>query len=721
MISNHYISRKNNRLALGLGAAAIGLMVSPASANALDDPSPPPLLNGMPVEPGATRPPKENMPTIECAAPCGLFFTAYRMKNATARGTDAEPEFLSAGTLGTFFGDKQRFHDHRIQWDFGDQNSAFTATKVYPVTEEGAGHNPPNLIQEFALPTNPLPENVDGTTDANTAIGAFAGHVFAIPGMYTVNGTPIRNGRAGGRIEEPVTVVDPSSVWDKARTVCIGPNASSYSTSLCGQTAASWGEVVGVGNNLKNYGSDRRVLFQAGETHEFGAMLQFRGEGQRFYLGSFGSGAAPVLKVKPGVTAIRLRGVEEAIITGIKFDGCYNAASGRYDGGEDKNATPDGFCDIVLPASEAGDLVGPNAENIDIGAAVQIIAESQSNPSRQIPSRNITIYKNSFSGFRTAIEISGNFGSGGSPLGAVNTVIADNTITNWYEFGIKGPGKNLAIIGNRITQNRDAKQDFGKTETEKTCSDEDNQGNCLDTSGRHVNSTDQEFVVANHGPVRIDQADGVVIANNYMFSNTGWSGRQNQSGPDKLFLQPTIRYGTSVFGNHSGVISRNVLEGGAHVIETVVGAEASGLSTSSDFGSILIEENVLISSENTRRSYYTNLAGVTFRKNVLFTPFADIAVDDNLIEQPYVSGIVAYGEPTVVSMADSDGPMNFVDNIMIVQRCETLELLDFFHNSVSGENPNDPNNVNGTPTFVNASISETGNVVWTQIDDSVDC
>jgi hypothetical protein len=168
-------------------------------------------------------------------------------------------------------------------------------------------------------------------------------------------------------------------------------------------------------------------------------------------------------------------------------------------------------------------------------------------------------------------------------------VVADNEISDWYDYGIYDSSANrTAYIGNSIKQNPNAVSGPG--------------------------GTDRSVLPrwADQGPIRTAEVTSLVVAQNDMFSNTGWSS-------NGAAHQPTIRYNASGTLNHFGVMNRNRLEGGF----TVASLNTQYSSTSPDVGNAIFERNLLIGTNNTNEFLAAHFGGSTIRNNIAIMPDVD--------------------------------------------------------------------------------------------------
>lgn len=135
----------------------------------------------------------------------------------------------------------------------------------------------------------------DPSGQYNTLDGWNASHIYDTPGTYTVTLTLTNQLGKSSSVSTQVTVLA-----DTRRTIYVDNNGSDANTGQTPQTA-----VKSVDRAIALLGSNVRLLFHAGQTFnvDVGISVTF----QNVLIGSYGSGAAPVL--------YRVAGVGESIIS----------------------------------------------------------------------------------------------------------------------------------------------------------------------------------------------------------------------------------------------------------------------------------------------------------------------------------------------------------------------------------------------------------------------
>ena len=378
-----------------------------------------------------------------------------------------------------------------------------------------------------ALPAD-FPESFK---DANAAQGPLAGHVFERAGRYGVK-LSIANRNQGSLTDTvTITVEDPETAYAGARTICYS-NSGNFSGCPSGaQRFTSAVAAIGAVNQNR-----MRLLFRSGEETRFEAITNFAGL-RDIQIGPFGSGAKPILRIDGSIgrDLFTPRDTNGFTIFGLEMRGDYDPRTG----------------------------MGENFDEIGIVNNGTV--------------SNITVFRNKFSGLEAAIIFIDR------PVGVV---VADNEISDWYNYGIFDSSANrTAYIGNSIKQNPGAISGPG--------------------------GTDRSIMPrwADQGPIRTSDVTSLVIAQNDMFSNTGWSSNGQAH-------QPTIRYNASGSLNHFGVMNRNRLEGGFGVVSLTT----QNSSTIANVGNALFERNLLIGTNNTTEFLALNFGGTTIRNNTGIMP-----------------------------------------------------------------------------------------------------
>ena len=299
-----------------------------------------------------------------CIAPCGVHFSA--------EGLDALPA-------------ERPLHELTYQWRFGDEGSVYEA----------------------------LPEDFPFGRDANRAQGPYAGHVFEAPGTYTVQLTATARGRHWAIATQDIVVTDPDEAFAGDATVCVSvagdfdgcpAGAARFTDYLLGTKAA------------RPQGESRRLMFRAGETFTVPESTFWLRQ-PAVHVTAFGDGAKPVLlvdelvvqatgQVRNGGSVFVFREVGEATVTGLDFQGSYDAATGE--------------------GHSAWYATVQNITNLD----------------------HLTYFRNRTSGFNMAVNGLANLG----PIAFI-----DNEVTNWSNFGAYTANDGYhAFVGNSIKQKADA-------------------------------------------------------------------------------------------------------------------------------------------------------------------------------------------------------------------------------------------------------------------------
>jgi hypothetical protein len=495
-----------------------------------------------------------------CIAPCGVFFEA---------------------ALNQSLGTERPIHELSFQWSFDDPTARFEA-----------------LSDDF-------PESFK---DANAAQGPLAGHVFDRAGRYEVRVWVANRNRNYAINSVTITVEDPEIAYASTRTICYS-NMGNFSGCPSGAQ-----RFTGAVDAMRAASQDRmRVLFRSGEETLFNAETSFRGL-RDIQIGSFGSGAKPILRVNGSITRPLFGPTDTNGLTifGLDMRGDYDPRTG----------------------------IGENFDENGI--------ETLGNP------LNTTIFRNRFSGLSKAMVFVQN------PVGVI---VADNAITDWYDYGIfdTNPNRN-AYIGNSIKQNSGA------------------------ISGPGGQNTSIVPRWADHGPIRTTAVNSLVIAQNDMFSNTGWSS-------DGQAHQATIRYNQSGALNHFGVMNRNRLVGGFGMVQL----STQNSSTTGNVGNTIFERNLLIGTSNTREFFSISYGGTTIRNNTAIMP--DVRNSFN----PFQAFARYEIQPT--TLANASAPVVIANNTIIQLQTispQTFRVLLQFE-SWANSNYRETNNLVYAPNVPNST------------------
>ena len=379
--------------------------------------------------------------------------------------------------------------------------------------------------------------------DANKAKGAIAGHVFDKPGNYIIN-LNVKDIN-GNLASESITidVQDPEAVYS-GKTWCVSTNNkfADCPTTNSQFHLTSFDSAI---DKLFESAGPRRILFHKGEKFlTYGKSKSITTDGP-YAIGAYGVGADPIIFGNTTLTNKTLmqgdilifynKGVRDFSVAGLRFESNYNAATGI-------GMHPNGL--VFL-------------NGIDV-----------------------TIYRNSFYGLETNVHAGGD-----SQFGLFeDSSIADNHMTNWQNFGIWGVPEEIAIIGNIIKQNPNA-----KSGSEAKCQ------SCVPN-------------FPDHGPIRLATMQKVIVSKNDMFNNAGWSS-------DGLAHQPIMRFPSDGLGNLS-IASDNIMEGGFGIISS----GTSGNGTQGIIGRVIYERNTLIATNNTETAISFQLGGTVIRNNLIIKP-----------------------------------------------------------------------------------------------------
>jgi hypothetical protein len=361
---------------------------------------------------------------------------------------------------------------------------------------------------------------------ARHASGWAVGHVFVTPGRHTV--TVTASDWMGMSVTDRVEIVvedpeiafgDPFDARLRGRSTVAVSQAGDFTGAPEGcATTGDLGQALIAGAG--------RVLLRRGE--RFGIENGIDPKG--VHLGAFGPPAdpRPVLHSTTGSSIIVPYWRDETdgmSISGIDFLGDYDPAA---------------------PQMEERHLEA---------AAIRMVGQGM---------RNTTIFR---CGCRGLAEfVTGIYPRGRGP--DEGTVIADCTIADWYNFGIWGMGRNMALVGCAIRQNADTRRG----------------------PGGKAHNTGKTPNYADHGPVRLGYAQNGAVTDCDMRARGGWSN----VAPDRFATQPCLRVATTPdLADQSCNVADNRFEGGFTMV-TVSASSARAGTTQSAAGHFTVEGNTFI-------------------------------------------------------------------------------------------------------------------------------
>lgn len=141
-----------------------------------------------------------------------------------------------------------------------------------------------------------------GASSRNVAYGPVAGHVFETPGIYVVTATAFDGVNTGVPQSVTITVADPNVTFAGANTVCVS-TAGNFASAPPGATQVTIGTAA-FATAMGNKGDGKRLLFQTGETWNTSASeVVAYNTATGGQIGSFGGGAAPIIRRTAGYTA----------------------------------------------------------------------------------------------------------------------------------------------------------------------------------------------------------------------------------------------------------------------------------------------------------------------------------------------------------------------------------------------------------------------------------
>jgi len=226
----------------------------------------------------------------------GCSTTAIKGSLAAINLTNIHNRFNGVAPLSVFFDASDTtatntttpFHDLQYRWNFGDTGAGLWAYGARP-----------------------------GASNKNSESGAVAAHVFESPGVYTVSLTATDGTNTVSNSCAQIVVQSPDAAFAGADTVCV-----STGTDFTGCPAGATTHQTSIYNTAMGYiGSGvHRLLFKAGDTWTGAtdASISTAGPG---LIGSFGSGAKPIIRAGTLAGRFLLVQANDWRIVGLDFDG----------------------------------------------------------------------------------------------------------------------------------------------------------------------------------------------------------------------------------------------------------------------------------------------------------------------------------------------------------------------------------------------------------------
>ena len=249
------------------------------------------------------------------ASPLDLSISATRLSGVAPMGVI----FTAIASGG---GVADPFRDIYYVWDFGDPGASFTAI------DSSHPHG----------------------TDANSAIGPSAAHVYEADGVHTATVTAFWF--AGGVLQSQQATLDVTATTlasefnDAVDTICYSA-AGDFAGAPAGATQISDTATLNAELSARVFDLRLKVLFRAGETHELTDTAFWRAGGHDHaigYVGSFGAGARPEVSVVGRTSVTSKRSMSffmtngEVIIDGVDFFGGYDPVGHELTGTHYKQA-----------------------------------------------------------------------------------------------------------------------------------------------------------------------------------------------------------------------------------------------------------------------------------------------------------------------------------------------------------------------------------------------
>lgn len=251
-------------------------------------------------------------------------------------------------------------------------------------------------------------------------------------------------------------------------------------------------------------------------------------------------------------------------------------------------------------------------------------------------------------------------------------LVADTFITNWRNFGIfyyQRAETKFGVLGCRIQQNVDA-----------------------------LNGGDKFNVSNAHGPIRVEASEVLYVAQNDLFSRTGWSSLS----PDRAD-QPCLRVFTGQENGSTTMranVNRNVMEGGFR--QMILEADDNN---GENPGNNVIDSNLFLATSKSCRAFIRcNFGGTTIRNNIGIYP--NVPAYHGTTD-PLDNG-VSYSFNGTLGTQNRDTPQALYSNTFIALRTQTgtwgaQEFITIFTTNTVENNVTYAPNF-GTPNTADAPI-----------------
>ena len=319
-------------------------------------------------------------------------------------------------------------------------------------------------VRNAPLPAHAAPQNmVTGWNDANTAYGKKVALHFTAPGTYIVDLWAVDRLGITGTASTTFTVADADSLYPGTSTVCYSnaPGENWAGEKPGCQRATSFGALQSA---IDSASGPLRILFKRGQEvlgHQTGRLLANASGEWMNHIGTWGSGAKPIINCMKGTSVLHIGGPSNPIthftVENIDFRGGWNAAT-----------------ETGVPSWT---------------------------PFNFVSSPTVCHYTVSQCNFDGLDNIWLGIGHQASTM-----VLADCVITNWRDYGFfihdsgNVSGTRMAFVGTRIQQNVDA------------------QNGAPASVGNPKNG-----FYNMHGPIRYSDIQNFYIGNCDLFSRNGWS------------------------------------------------------------------------------------------------------------------------------------------------------------------------------------------------------
>jgi hypothetical protein len=163
-----------------------------------------------------------------------------------------------------------------------------------------------------------------GTQSKNKDLGIVGGHVYDVPGTYTITLTVLDNYGNINTTTQQIIVSDPDIVFSGDKTICVS-NDTDFTGAPEGSTqitSSSYSSVYEA--NIPALSSEKRLLFKCDGVFDIDSIINSKSGVSKLQFGSFGSGAKPEFRFTDGTAAdyfVRFSDTHDRVLNDIQIYG----------------------------------------------------------------------------------------------------------------------------------------------------------------------------------------------------------------------------------------------------------------------------------------------------------------------------------------------------------------------------------------------------------------